>query len=130
MTAQSDPRAIFHRAIERGNLAVAETVLRELGRPSLVELLDLTALIAEQDAGRHGRVAARWLLKYLSAKDDATIEDATLAVACLEALGGRRHLEALATLRAMAEEAGVRQVLRAGVAGRSRSAERSPPSRC
>jgi hypothetical protein len=80
-------------------------VLRELGRPSLGELLDLTALIAEKDVGRHGRVAARWLSKYLEAKDDATIEDAALAAACLTALGGRRHTEAVATLRAMADEA-------------------------
>ena len=109
LTVQGHPRATFNRAIERGNLMVAETVLRELGRPSLVELLDLTALIATQDIGRHGRVAARWLFKFLEAKDDATIEDAALATACLAALGGRRHLEALATLRAMAEEASSRR---------------------
>lgn len=105
MTAQGHPRAIFNRAIERGKLAVAETTLRELGRPSLVELLELTALIATKDVGRHGRVAARWLFKYLDAKDDATIDDAMFAAACLTALGGRRHMEALATLQAMAEEA-------------------------
>jgi hypothetical protein len=105
LTAQGHPRAIFDRAIERGNLAVAETVLRELGRPSLVELLELTALIAAKDVGRHGRVAARWLFKFLEAKDDATIDDATLAAACLTALGGRRHVEALTALRAIAQEA-------------------------
>ena len=83
--------------------------MRELGRPSLVELLELTALIASKDVGRHGRVAARWLFKYLEAKDDATIEDAVLAAGCLSALGGGRHLEALATLRAMAEDASSRR---------------------
>ena len=31
MTAQGHPRAIYHRAIERGNLIVAETTLREVG---------------------------------------------------------------------------------------------------
>jgi hypothetical protein len=126
LTAQGHPRAIFHRAIERGNLMVAETVLRELGRPSLVELLDLTALIATKDVGRHGRVAARWLLKYLEAKDDATIDDATLAAACLAALGGRRHVEALTMLRAMAEEASSRRLLRgvARTSGREVSAPR------
>ena len=103
LTAQGHPRAIFHRAIERGNLPAAETVLREMGRPTLLELLDLTALIAEKDAARHSRVAARWLLKYLEANDDATIYDASLAAACLTALGGRTHVEALVTLRALAE---------------------------
>ena len=36
MTAH--PRAVFERAIERGNLAVAETVLREASCPVLVAL--------------------------------------------------------------------------------------------
>ena len=89
MTAQGHPRAIFNRAIEHGsladrgnNLAGARAGLR------CFELLDLTALIAVKDVGRHGRVAARWLFKYLEAKDDATIEDAALAAGCLSALGG------------------------------------------
>ena len=52
MTAKGHPRAIFERAIERGNLAVAETVLRsEIPRPTLVDLLELTALIAQTDPG-------------------------------------------------------------------------------
>jgi hypothetical protein len=104
LQAQGHPRATFQRAIEHGNLMVAETVLRELGRPTLLELLDLTALIAEKDVGRYGRVAARWLLKYLEANADATIDDAALAASCLTALGGRRHVEAFATLRALAEQ--------------------------
>jgi hypothetical protein len=32
MTPQGDPRAIFKRAIENGNLLVAEMTARELGR--------------------------------------------------------------------------------------------------
>ncbi len=46
ITAQGHPRANYRRAIERGNLLVAETTLRELGRPTLGELLELTILIA------------------------------------------------------------------------------------
>ena len=105
VTAQGHPRAVFMRAIEHGNLLIAETTLRELGRPTLGELVELTALIAHKDVGRARRVAARWLFKYLEAKVDATIDDAQLAAACLAALGGRQHIEALTTLRAMAEEA-------------------------
>ena len=41
MTAPGHPRAIFRRAIERGNLLVAETTAREIGRVTLVELLIL-----------------------------------------------------------------------------------------
>jgi hypothetical protein len=58
MTAQGHPRTIFQRAIERGNLVVAEATLRaEIPRPTLVDLLDLTALIAFKQPERHTRVA-------------------------------------------------------------------------
>jgi hypothetical protein len=105
LTAQGHPRAIFHRAIERRNLPVAETTLRNLGRPTLGELLELTILIAEREPHRHARVSARWLLRYLEARDQATIDDAALVTACLVALGGHRHLEAATALRAMAKTA-------------------------
>jgi len=46
VTAQGSPRAIFERAIRSGNLRVAEVILRtEIPRPTLVDLLELTALI-------------------------------------------------------------------------------------
>lgn len=78
-------------------------MLRELGRPTLLELLELTALIAFKAPQRHARVSARWLLRWLEQHDDATIDDAALAAACLTALGGRQHEPALDTLRALAE---------------------------
>jgi hypothetical protein len=106
VTAQGHPRVIFQRAIEHGNLAVAEATLRsEIPRPTLADLLDLTALIAFKQPERHTRVAARWLLRYLQAVEDATIYDATYAAACLQALGGRHHEHALAALRDMADTA-------------------------
>jgi hypothetical protein len=71
---------------------VAETTLRELGRPTFAELLELTILIAERER-RHPRVSARWLLRYLEVANQATIDDAALVTACLVALGGDRHLE-------------------------------------
>ena len=41
MTAQGHPRVIFQRAIERGNLTVAEATLRaEIPRPTPVDLLE------------------------------------------------------------------------------------------
>jgi hypothetical protein len=63
------PRTIFQRAIEHGNLTVAEATLRtEIPRPTLV--FALTALIAFKQPERYSRVAARWLLKYLEAVED------------------------------------------------------------
>jgi hypothetical protein len=106
MTAQGHPRTIFERAIEHGNLTLAEATLRtEIPRPTLIDLLDLTALIAFKQPERYARVAARWLLRYLEAVEDATVDDAALTASLLQALGGRRHAQALAMLRDMAEEA-------------------------
>jgi hypothetical protein len=104
MTTQGHPRATFQRAIERGNLMVAETVLRELGRPTLLELLDLTALIARKDPRRFDRVAARWVFRYLQCEADVRLADVQAVAGCLAALGGPRHDEALLALRGLAEE--------------------------
>jgi hypothetical protein len=109
LTAQGHPRAVFRRAIERRNLLVAETTLRELGRPTLVELLELTALIAQKDPSRFGRVAARWMFRYLQEADTASLADVQAVTVGLSALGGRRHDEALLALRGVAEEAAARR---------------------
>jgi hypothetical protein len=109
LTAQGHPKAVFHRAIERGSLAIAETTLRELGRPTLGELLELTILISVKDPRRHAKVSARWLLRYLEARDDAKIDDAAFVTACLVALGGDRHAEAVTSLRAAAKLAASRR---------------------
>ena len=77
----------------------------EIPRPTLTDLLELTALIALKAPHRHARVAARWLQRWLEAFADATIDDVALAAAALQALGSRHHAHALSTLRAMAEEA-------------------------
>jgi hypothetical protein len=106
VTAQGHPQTIYRRAIERQNLLVAETVLRvEIPRPSLVDLLDLTALIAVNDPRRKSRVAARWVFRYLQEAEAATLEDVQGVALGLAALGGPRHDEALLSLRGMAEEA-------------------------
>jgi hypothetical protein len=57
----------------------------ELGRRSLDELLELTILIAERDPRRHPRVVARWLLRYLETRDDATIDDSAMFASLLAA---------------------------------------------
>jgi len=71
----------------------------------LLELLDLTALIAVKAPHRHGRVAARWLNRWLEAHEDATVDDIAFIAVQLQALGRRHHGHALLSLRAMADEA-------------------------
>jgi hypothetical protein len=102
-TSQGHPRTIFRRALERGNLLVAEATAREIGVVSLLEALELTLLITQKEPHRHPRVAARWLLRYLEESDDVTIEQAAMAASCLAALGSDE--KAPGTLRAMAERA-------------------------
>jgi hypothetical protein len=69
---------------------------------TLVEALELTALVAVKDWRRLDAFATRWLQRYLE-ETDATLADAAVAIGCLSALGGPRHDEALAALRAMAD---------------------------
>src|SRR5438552_3499175 len=71
----------------------------------LDEALELTLLIAEKNPRRHQRVAARWLLRYLEERPEATVEEAAMAASCLAALAGQAHEAAAAKLRAMALEA-------------------------
>jgi hypothetical protein len=60
-------------------------------------------LIARTDPRRHPRVAARRLLRYLEECNDATIDEAAMVAACLAALTGDHHRDAVLTLRTMAE---------------------------
>jgi hypothetical protein len=46
------PPAIFRRALERGNLLVAEATAKENGRLSLGEALELTLLTAGEEPAR------------------------------------------------------------------------------
>jgi len=102
VTSQGHPRAIFQRAIERGNLIVAEGMARELGRITLAEALELTALIAHKDPRQHSRYAVRWLRRLLEERQGVTIEEALLAASALSALGGPAHEQAVALLRSLA----------------------------
>ena len=105
MTAQGHPRAIFKRAIEHGNVLVAEMAARELGRITLEESLALTALVAQKDPARRSRYVLRWLRRLLEEDECLTIDEAALAVSALAALGGRGQTEALSALSALAERA-------------------------
>ena len=108
ITSQGDARTVFRRALERGNLMLAEVTAREIGIVDLGEALELTALMAQKgDWLRSRRAAARWLERYI-AETSAAIDDAVLAAGCLAALGGRVHGEALAALRNLTSAAGSR----------------------
>jgi hypothetical protein len=75
-----------------------------------VDLLELTALIAQKDPKRHARVSARWLARWLEMCDKATIDEAAFVTAALVALGGNGHETAYAALLDVAERASRRPV--------------------
>jgi hypothetical protein len=99
-TSQGHPRTIFRRALERGNLVLAEVTAREIGRVTIAEALELTALVARKQPYRYGRFAARWLCLWLEEHQNATLYDVALLVANLRSLASsREHAPALARLR-------------------------------
>jgi hypothetical protein len=59
-------------------------------------------LVALRDRERGRRYGVRWLQRWLDEAEAPTIEDAVLVTSCLAALGGRQHVPALDTLRALA----------------------------
>jgi hypothetical protein len=58
ITSQGRPRTTFARALQNGNLYVAEALAREIGRISLAEALELTILIGRKEP-RRARSATR-----------------------------------------------------------------------
>jgi hypothetical protein len=79
---------------------LAEVTAREIGRVTIAEALELTALVARKQPDRYGRFAARWLCLYLEEHEKATLEDVGLLVSSLQSLAmPEDHASALATLR-------------------------------
>jgi hypothetical protein len=79
---------------------LAEVTAREIGRVTIAEALELTALVARKQPDRYGRFAARWLCLYLEEHEKATLEDVELLVTNLRSLTSPEdHAPALAILR-------------------------------
>ena len=78
---------------------LAEVTAREIGRVTIAEALELTALVARKQPHRYGRFAARWLCLYLDEHEQATLEDVGLLVSNLQSLEtAKDHASALAIL--------------------------------
>ncbi len=79
---------------------LAEVTAREIGRVTIAEALELTALVARKQPHRYGRFAARWLCLYLEEHEKATLKDVELLVSNLRSLATPKdHASALAILR-------------------------------
>jgi hypothetical protein len=95
VTAQGHPRAIFKRAVKRGNIVLAEATARELGKLSLEEALGLSFLYAEKEPIKFERAALRWLARYVTEGKAVSLLKAQLALSALAELRvGERDSEA------------------------------------
>ena len=104
-TSQGHPRTIFRRALEHDNLVLAEVTAREIGRVTIAEALELTALVARKQPERFGRFAPRCLCLYLEEHEQTTLEDVALLVSNLQSLAiSKDHRSALAILRKAARQ--------------------------
>jgi hypothetical protein len=84
---------------------LAEVTAREIGRVTIAEALELTALVARKQPQRYGRFAARWLCLYLEEHEKATLEDVALLVSNLQALAtAKDQAPALGILRRVARQ--------------------------
>jgi hypothetical protein len=84
---------------------LAEVTAREIGRVTIAEALELTALVARKQPHRYGRFAARWLCLWLEVHEKATLDDVALLVSNLHALATPKSQgSALTSLRKAARQ--------------------------
>jgi hypothetical protein len=82
---------------------LAEVTARKIGRVTVAEALELTALVARKQPHRFGRFDARRVGLWLEEHENATLEDVALLVTNLRLLAcPNDHGSALATLRGAA----------------------------
>jgi hypothetical protein len=86
MTSQGSARGRFQRALAVRSLMQAEAAARELPRLSLLDAIDLSALMASEAPERYERAARRLLVRLLTERERLTLDDAQLAIACLRGL--------------------------------------------
>lgn len=87
MTAQGHPRVQFRKAVERGNVLVAEVTAREFAL-TLDEALQLVLLYAAYEPAKLERAALRWFRRYLDEGMNVTLLKAQVALAALADVRG------------------------------------------
>ncbi len=99
VTSQGHPYAIFRRALERGNLAVAWATAAELQVISLADALALCLLVREREPPKYARLALRWHARFCTEVKDVGLDEARLVLELLAALGGPTPRRASNALR-------------------------------
>ena len=88
MTSQGSPYSQFRRALDRRNFLEAWTLAAELPKVPLADALSLLLLALDRQPWRYGTAVPRWHSR-LCAEARLTVEESALALAALQALGGR-----------------------------------------
>jgi hypothetical protein len=86
VTAEGSHGAIFWRAIQRGNVVVAESVAREFPTLPLDYALALTYLYADKGDPRFESAALRYLRRYLAEENPSLTDVAGVAALLAERL--------------------------------------------
>ena len=100
VTNQGGAHGRFTRAIKTRNLFMAELALREMGSPSLLEVLDYLELLAVTKPQKMEPAAIRWHGRLELEARMMTLEESQLALAALASLcaGDREAVEILRRL--------------------------------
>ena len=87
MTAQGSPEARFWRGIATRNPVIAQSIAFELPHVRVEHALALVLLVRDVQQERYDAFAARFVGK-LRSEAQASLDDLSIAVAALAALGG------------------------------------------
>src|SRR4030081_548192 len=100
MTSQGSASGRFTRFINQRNLYGAETAMRELGTPSLIDALDYLDLLAEVRPEKLEYAALRWHGRLELEASMMTLAESQLALAALASLcaGERSAIDLLRKL--------------------------------
>jgi hypothetical protein len=90
VTSRGHVCAEFKRALDRGNVWVAEAVARDLPQVSLDDALRLVHLYGEKESPKYERAALRWLERYLTESSPSLQDVANHRLGYVRAWGGRR----------------------------------------
>lgn len=106
MGAAGSTHGAFQQAVERGNVLVAVTLARELGRLSLEDALALTELFARVGDDRFQPAAVRWLARLATEREGVTLAAVQVAASALAVLPDKAALAMLRTLARAGSGAG------------------------
>jgi hypothetical protein len=80
MSVKGHPHARFRRALRTGNVLIAETAARDLGRLTLEDALDLCLLYRSQPE-RYERAVARWIARLIAERPGLRLSELEVVAA-------------------------------------------------